>query len=67
MKLATLTVLVLAVLFPSLALAHPGHGHTAPESASHWLAEPAHLGGLVVLAVALGLVAWAARRQGVRS
>jgi protein-S-isoprenylcysteine O-methyltransferase Ste14 len=65
MKLAIVTVFILGVLFPSLAVAHPGHGHTAPESASHWLAEPAHL---VVLAVAAGLVAWATRRNlGVRS
>lgn len=33
----------LLVFVPNLALAHPGHGETAPESWTHYLTEPMHV------------------------
>lgn len=49
----TARVLLGALLAPATALAHPGHGETAPDGWLHYLTEPAH----VMLLVALGSVA----------
>jgi hypothetical protein len=43
----------LAVLF---ALAHPGHGETAPSSWRHYLTEPVHLTALLVASLAVAIV-----------
>jgi hypothetical protein len=62
---------VLATLcVPALANAHPGHGHTDPRSAAHYVVEPVHVMPVVVIAGALVLAAltlylvWRARRSG---
>lgn len=33
-------------LVPSVALAHPGHGTTEPETWSHYFTEPLHLAAI---------------------
>ncbi len=45
------SIAALVVLAPATALAHPGHGHTAPDSWLHYLTEPVHA---IAAAVALG-------------
>jgi hypothetical protein len=53
-------VALLALGLPSIAAAHPGHGHTDPDTWRHWLTEPVHLasiGAVTALAVAI-TVAW---------
>ena len=59
-RLATLLAFV-----PALAIAHPGHGHTAPESWTHYLTEPLHAGVLAGAAVASVVLVrlWRARRR----
>lgn len=65
-------VLVFVVTFlalPAAALAHPGHGHTDPNTLQHYLLEPQHLLLLVGGGFAIGLVFrrlrlfWRARRR----
>jgi len=59
-KLATSTTAVLTTGFASVALAHGGHGVTAPAGIIHYLTEPLHVistvGTLAVLAVAIRLI-----------
>lgn len=45
-----------------LALIHPGHGPER-ETIAHWLLAPSHLGGVLVLIVALALVVYSWRRN----
>ena len=51
---------LLALLVPSIAFAHPGHGHTDPGSWTHYLTEPFHVAVLAgaVAAVVTGALAW---------
>ncbi len=44
---------LMLVLFclPSAVLAHPGHGTTAPETVSHYVAEPVHVAPLLAIVV----------------
>jgi hypothetical protein len=51
-----LSLLVVSI-WPSLALAHPGHGHTEPDSWQHYLTEPEHLLALAAVVAAIA-VAW---------
>ncbi len=51
----TLRITALLSFVPSMALAHPGHGTTAPESWTHYLTEPVHVA--VAAAIAVGAVA----------
>jgi hypothetical protein len=45
---------VVAVLCaPTLAQAHPGHGHTDPRSPSHYAIEPVHVVPVVIAVAAL--------------
>jgi hypothetical protein len=57
-RLPTLSVNALlaacTVLAPGLAIAHPGHGTTAPESVQHYVLEPVHAVPVVILLVAIG-------------
>jgi hypothetical protein len=46
--IAALTVL--ATLAPGQAFAHPGHGHTDPQSWAHYLTEPLHVAMLAATA-----------------
>jgi hypothetical protein len=60
-RLATLLALV-----PSIAAAHPGHGHTDPDSWRHYLTEPIHiaaLAGVAALAIGIGSAWRRARRR----
>jgi hypothetical protein len=41
----------LLVLAPSIALAHPGHGTTEPDTWTHYVTEPVHVGVIVLAAV----------------
>jgi hypothetical protein len=43
-------------------LAHPGHGHTAPESWTHYLTEPVHVIPFALAAGAVVTGAWLGRR-----
>jgi hydrogenase/urease accessory protein HupE len=47
---------LLLLLVPTLAFAHPGHGHTEPTSWTHYLTEPVHVALLVIAAVTV--LAW---------
>jgi hypothetical protein len=44
-------------LLPFVSRAHPGHGSTAGSSVAHYLSEPLHLmGGVIVLVLLLYVV-----------
>jgi hypothetical protein len=47
------------LLTPALASAHPGHGTIPGDTLAHWIAEPAHAAGLVLV---LALSAFTASR-----
>jgi len=49
----------LVLLTPALASAHPGHGTLPSDTLAHWLAEPAHAAGIVLV---LALSAFTASR-----
>lgn len=56
-KLQKIIVAIVALL-PSLAVAHPGHGHGNPLSPEHYLGNPEHsIPVALTLAVAAGLIA----------
>lgn len=57
-----LRLAALLALIPNLAHAHPGHGHTDPQSWTHYLTEPVHVAVLSAAAVA-GLVLLRARKR----
>ena len=66
-RLAALLASLWAIA-PATALAHPGHGHTDPDSWAHYLTEPVHvaaIAGIAALAVGLG-VAWRRARRTTR-
>ncbi len=52
-------VSALVFLTPALASAHPGHGTLPGESLAHWIVEPAHAAGLLLV---LALTAFTAVR-----
>lgn len=59
-----LIALTTTLLAATTTLAHPGHGQTPATAPSHLLAEPIHLGPLLVLLsglVAGALLAWRRR------
>jgi hypothetical protein len=56
----------LATLLAFLA-AHPGHGHTDPESWTHYLTEPAHVIPLALAVGSIVAVGWFGRRLLARS
>ena len=56
MKLTTALVAAATVLVPSVALGHPGHGATAPQSWGQYLTEPVHFGGVAAVALVAILV-----------
>ncbi|MBX3162680.1 MAG: hypothetical protein KF773_42355 [Deltaproteobacteria bacterium] len=58
--------LVLSLVVPSAALAHPGHGSTPPESWTHYLTEPVHV-GLAAIALIAAAAAWRRLRRRARS
>jgi hypothetical protein len=55
----------LLALIPATAIAHPGHGHTDPDSWAHYLTEPAHVAVLLGAAavIAIGVVWRRSRRR----
>lgn len=57
-------ILVALVVWLScaVALAHPGHGHTAPSTWRHYLTEPVHVGVLAAVVVAIASIWWLRRR-----
>lgn len=60
-------LVVLAMLIPSLAFGHPGHGETQPDTWMHFLSEPVHVISLaiaIVAIVALFTVWWRRQRDG---
>jgi hypothetical protein len=62
MKRATSLLASLVVSAPALALAHPGHGTTNPDSWRHYLTEPVHVVTAIAgIAAAIG-IGWAWRR-----
>ena len=65
MTRASLLVAALCSLAPATAFAHPGHGHTDPDSWRHYLTEPVHVIPLAVLAV-IAVVAVMALRSRAR-
>ena len=53
-----LLMTIIAMLLPSMALAHSGHGHVESSSIWHWLLEFDHIGWVAVLFLAgTGLIA----------
>jgi len=44
---------IAAILTPSIAMAHNGHGHIEATSIWHWLLEFDHIGWMVPAAIAL--------------
>ncbi|OAI55651.1 hypothetical protein AYO47_02390 [Planctomyces sp. SCGC AG-212-M04] len=53
-----------ACLITSPVLAHPGHGVTEGDSAVHYLAEPLHIGPVILLVVAgIATALWLKRRN----
>lgn len=61
----TLRLAALLSFVPTVALAHPGHGTTEPQSWIHYLTEPGHvalLGGAAIGVVVLGR-AWRRIKQ----
>jgi hypothetical protein len=56
------SIVALLALAPSIAAAHPGHGHTPPETWTHYLTEPLHVGVLAAV-VSLVTVVRRARRR----
>lgn len=54
-------------LVPAVALAHPGHGTTEPQSWVHYLTEPVHIGGVAAIALVAVLVERARSRRRVGS
>ena len=46
-------LVLLVMLGPSLAHAHPGHGETEPDSWLHFLTEPVHVISLAIAILAL--------------
>ncbi|NWF38713.1 hypothetical protein F3F96_06155 [Mariprofundus sp. NF] len=54
--MSKLTVALFALITPSLALAHSGHGHVDTASIWHWLLEFDHIGWIVPAAIVLMLV-----------
>lgn len=65
MTRASMVVAALCSLVPATAFAHPGHGHTDPDSWQHYLTEPVHVIPLALLA-AIAIVAVMAVRSRVR-
>jgi len=57
-------ILVALVVWLScaVALAHPGHGHTAPSTWRHYLTEPVHVLVLAAVVVAIA-IAWRLLRR----
>jgi hypothetical protein len=53
---------LLVGLVPVRAFAHPGHGHTDPDSWRHYLTEPIHILVLVAV-VSIVLVSWLGYRR----
>lgn len=47
MKISSALAITLA---PAVALAHPGHGTTEPQSWAHYLTEPVHIAGVAAIA-----------------
>jgi hypothetical protein len=47
-------------MLPTTAFAHPGHGHTAPGSWTHYLTEPVHVAAVAAAAVVVigGAAVW---------
>jgi len=54
--MSKLFITLTALLTPSLALAHSGHGHVDTTSIWHWLLEFDHIGWIVPAAIVLMLV-----------
>lgn len=65
MTRASMLVAALCSLVPATAFAHPGHGHTDPDSWQHYLTEPVHVIPLALLA-AIVIVAIMGLRARVR-
>lgn len=66
----TLRLASLLMLAPTVALAHPGHGTTEPESWTHYLTDPVHatmLGGAVLGAIVVARTWRRATRRRSRS
>ena len=57
-------LVVLFLLVPALALAHPGHGETDPGSWTHYLTEPVHVIVLAAVVAVIAAIGW--RRSRVR-
>ena len=58
--IAPLTILLTA---PMIAHAHPGHGHHPSDSVLHYVAEPWHVGAMVVTLICTAAAAsWLAHR-----
>jgi len=51
------------ILFSSSVFAHPGHGTTDPQSWTHYLTEPVHVGVAAAIAVSAVVVAGVWRRS----
>jgi hypothetical protein len=49
-------------LFTLALLAHPGHGHTDPESWTHYFTEPVHVIPLALAVGAAVATGWLGRR-----
>ena len=59
----TLRLAALIALIPGLAFAHPGHGHTDPQSWTHYLTEPVHVAVLAIASVAAVFAMVRARKR----
>ena len=55
-------------LVPATAFAHPGHGHTDPDSLAHYLTEPVHAIPLALAAafVIIAVAGWRIRARRMR-
>lgn len=60
-RLLALTIAVLGSTAPVTAFAHDGHGIFSAHSIMHYLAEPLHVGPLVIVVIAIA--GWAIWRR----